>query len=208
METRQKFFLSQIPQPTGMNFVLNRCISSAVYNEIRKDHTAPDRLRQAVLDNLNQQAQSFANVPEFIQRILSLPEKYQSLFLGLSTDQMTTAICETMTSAIDEFEQCLEETILVFEARLKEALATWLNEHEVATLEAALDQELNNIKPRYNGLPFLNDFLLRPTMMGGARGYVLTETHAEKLIIKVMREMLDEIRAKEISKNELTSYKP
>jgi hypothetical protein len=204
MESHQKFFLSQIPQPTVVDSVLSRCISCAVYNEIREDHTAPDRLRQAVHDNLNQQAPSFASVPMFIQRILSFPEKYQSLCLGLTTAQMTTAICETMTSAIDEFEQCLDETIFVFEARLKETLATWLNEHEVATLEAALNQELNNIKPRYNGLPFLNNFLLRPTMMGGARGYVLTETYAEKLIIKVMREMLDDLRAKDTSKNVLT----
>jgi hypothetical protein len=170
------------PQPTFFSERLPEgLIRSSVRSVILQDHSAAEKLRQAVTDNLNSQAASYADVPKFIQNILSHPEEYQG---QMSTEQFYDYLCYYVSSATDEFETSLEETTINFEIRLRKEIDTWLTTHEKSSLLPALEE-------KYVDFPFLKDFIHYPTAMGGARGYVLTETYARILISKVLKQVLN-----------------
>jgi hypothetical protein len=170
------------PQPTFFSERLPEgLIRSSVHIVILQDHSAAEKLRQAVTDNLNSQAASYADVPKSIQNILSHPEVYQG---QRSTKQFYDLLCYYVTSATDEFETCIEETTIKFEIRLRKEIDIWLATHEKSSLLPALEE-------KYDDFPFLKDFIHHPTAMGGARGYVLTETYACISIAKILKQVLN-----------------
>jgi hypothetical protein len=197
----------------GISCHLQRTICEGVYDVIRDDHSAPKKLRQAVSDNLNPQAPSYANLPKFIQNIFSSPEKFQNLIIGLTPDEIISILCENIIKATNEFEQCLEESVFVFKLRFKEKLTTWLKDHDITTLEMTLKHELDGTKPRLNGLSFINDFLLKPNAMTNVRRLVLTEKHAQMLIMEVMKEVIQEnyfpdTNVSVVPQNDVKTFRP
>jgi hypothetical protein len=67
---------------------------------------------------LNSQTASFQCIPKYIQEILSSPNKFHGAIVP-SAEQVIETFCEIMTTAINEYELSIEETIFVFKSRLR-----------------------------------------------------------------------------------------
>ena len=105
-------------QTHAMQLVTNlpeNLIRAAVRTALWQDHQLADKIRQAVIDDLDETAVSYSALPRYVQHIIT----QRSRFLSYATkESFNTTLCYYLTSNIDEFATCLEDTSSAFEKPL------------------------------------------------------------------------------------------
>jgi hypothetical protein len=176
----------------GLSYFTANVIRNCVIHAMRDNHATIAKFQQALADGLNKTAPSYNDIPKFIRSLYENPQKFHQSITNLSDVELHEVIIALIEEAVNEFEYALEETTYAFQYRLKNALVTWSQNHEVNSLITLLENHVNNITPCYVTLPWLHSYLMFPPESEYWRGKILAPKYAVELMTKVLQEVIEE----------------